>query len=532
MPKSVIVLLLIVSAVLLAACDEDDPTPSPFTPSATEAPTEAVSADATALPTDSSDCILMDNPAVPFVPPSSETVGETLICGTLDLPQDPTDPDGARHQLAYIILLSPAANAASDPVIFLAGGPGTSAILSSADWIASPLRQTRDLILVDQRGTGYSTPSLDCDAYGLTDTDETACLAAITAAGAELGLYNTANSADDIAALMADLSAERGYTTYNLYGVSYGTRLALTLMRDYPSLLRSAVLDSVYPPQASNPVELAVNTDHALNALFAACAANTDCNEAYPTLGEDFDEMVAFLNEVPINDTYTGRNFIADVYAALSDTGILPAIPAGIAAMFAQDFELAFDLLYTGPEGYDPQADLVALYSDVDDETLINFFTVAEGISESQGTFLVFECQEENFFNSLEEAERFTAAAAIDPLVAEARLDDSAVIFDQCDGWFAQGAPASEDDPISSDVPILLLAGELDPITPPNWAAQAAETLTNSTVITIPLATHAVYSAGECPIGIAATFLDDPATAPDSSCINDMTLDFEIYVVE
>lgn len=511
---------------VLWGCGDEDPTPSPFTPPADQ----AAARPATAL----QDCALIDDdPTTPsYVAPSTETVGQTLVCGRLTLPQDPANPAGPQHQLAYVILRARAERFSTDPIVFLAGGPGTSAILSSADWVNNPLRNTRDIILVDQRGTGYSTPSLDCDYYGIDDADEAACLAAINAAGAQLPFYHSGNNAADIAALMEALTTQEGYTRYNLYGVSYGTRLALAIMRDHPALLRSAVLDSPYPPQASAPVELAVNTANALEALFAACAADAECNAAYPTLRDSFYEMTAFLNEVPINDEYDGRHFVSDVFNALADYGRLPAVPAAIEAMFAQDFELAFNLLYGGPEGYDPQAALLELYTGIDEATLLDFFTVAEGLAESEGTFLVFECQEENFFNTYEQAEQFTNAAGIDPLVAQARLTDSAIIFDQCGEWFAQGAPAIENEAVNSDLPTLILSGALDPITPPHWATLTAETLPNSVVVQFPLATHAVYGAGECPLQIVADFFDAPEQAPNISCIQTMTLPFEIYVEE
>lgn len=529
MPKltNALRLLLLIMLLTVVACDpaDDDDTDDP---ERTEAPP------ATAVVAEPENCDTLGGIDTPYLYPDTETLGQTMTCGTLDLPQDPNNPDGPQHTIAYVILFSSGDSPASDPVVFLAGGPGTSAILSSADWLTHPLRTQRDIILIDQRGAGYSIPSLDCDAYGLAGDDE-ACLAAIDGAGVDRALYHTGNNAADMHAVMAHLQSARGYTTFNLYGVSYGTRLALAIMRDYPDDIRSVVLDSPYPPQVSSPVELAANTERALEAMFAACAADTVCNDAYPDVRSDFLTITDFLNEVPIegeDGDYFGRNFISDVYVALSDNNYLPIVPAAINAMVEQEFGLALQLLYNGPEGLDVQGDLLALYDEYDDDDVVSFFTVAAGRSESEGMYLVFECQEETFFNTLEDAQAFTSDAGVEPLIADARLTDTSIIFAQCEGWFVSGAPELENIAVSSDIPTLILSGELDPITPPNWADATAETLPNSTVVKFPLASHATYGAGPCPQAIGAAFIGDPVTAPDTTCIAEMSIPFEVYTIE
>jgi pimeloyl-ACP methyl ester carboxylesterase len=191
----------------------------------------------------------------------------TIACGMLTVREDRSQPNGATIQLAVAIIPTRSPTPAPDPVVYLAGGPG-SAALSGAPRLArawAPFLANRDLIVFDQRGTGFSRPALRCpeserssdaELGRVLSADESVraevaalqrCHARLVREGVHLGAYTSAASAHDL----EDLRVALGYGRWNLLGISYGTRLALTAMRDTPQSIRSVILDSTYPLQVN-----------------------------------------------------------------------------------------------------------------------------------------------------------------------------------------------------------------------------------------------------------------------------------------
>ena len=178
----------------------------------------------------------------------------------------------------------------------------------------APILDVCDLVFFDQRGTGYSEPSLACPEFidltlDILDDDLSlaqgnqrqlealaACGDRLLQEGIDLTAYNSAENAADV----ADLRLVLGYEEWNLYGVSYGTRLAQTIVRDHPEGIRSIILDSAYPLAANIQLETAVNADRAFALFFAGCAADPACAVAYPDLEQVFAELVVQLNESPL----------------------------------------------------------------------------------------------------------------------------------------------------------------------------------------------------------------------------------------
>ena len=235
--------------------------------------------------------------------PDGVTEGQNLDCGYLIVPEDRSDPNSPTIQLAYAVLYAPADNVKPDPVIYLAGGPGGNAVGDLEGWLNTPYLQDRDLILFDQRGTGYSEPTLNCpEAEQGEDNATQACHDRLVSQGVNLQAYNSAENAADV----ADLQVALGYDEWNLYGISYGTRLALTVMRDHPEGVRSVVIDSVYPPEVNSWEEYGQNTADEFNKLFQGCAADAQCNDAYPDLEQTFYTTVDQLNAEPAQ--YSGTD--------------------------------------------------------------------------------------------------------------------------------------------------------------------------------------------------------------------------------
>jgi pimeloyl-ACP methyl ester carboxylesterase len=277
--------------------------------------------------------------------------GYTIECGYLIVPENRARNDSGSIQLAVAIVRAPQASQ-QPPVLYLAGGPGSSALdefLSDTEGWDYPFLQTRDLILLDQRGTGYSFPTLDCpelaDADFTEGNPEQECHSRLLAEGIDLTAYNSAENGADV----ADLRRALGYAEWDLLGISYGTRLALVVMRDQPQGVRSVVLDSPFPPNANTPIDEALNVWESLQTLFADCDADAYCRQNYPNLERVFLDTVADLNDQPADDLFGDDLFFA-ITEALNDTASIPLLPWVIYAVSDGNYD-ALDEIASG-EGF------------------------------------------------------------------------------------------------------------------------------------------------------------------------------------
>jgi pimeloyl-ACP methyl ester carboxylesterase len=443
----------------------------------------------------------------------------TAECGYLTVPISHAEPDRGRVRLPVAVFKSDSADRRPDPLIYLDGGPGGNT-LSGARFVyeaLAPIAANRDLILFDQRGAGGSHPSLNCPE--VTDVnyaqllrqftiDERVaqdvasvrrCRERLAGQGIDPSFATSAESAADV----NDLRIALGYEKLNLYGVSYGTKLALTVMRDFPDAVRSAVLDSTYPLQADLYAEVQADFDRALNALFASCAADDFCGAEFPNLDQAFYETVDRLNRIPVQvslGALTGRSasgpatidgvwFSTFIFQALYSEDAIAVIP-----------QFIFDTRDREYGAMEVLADL--------------FFRDIESIS--YGMHLSVQCGEEVPFTDRN--------AVITAAEAHAHLRDYSVynarsLFASCDEWQAPAASPNANEAVSSTVPTLVLAGEFDPITPPAWGRMVADSLENSYFFEFHDIGHGVAFSDECPAGMATAFLDDPASQPASGCI-------------
>jgi pimeloyl-ACP methyl ester carboxylesterase len=432
-------------------------------------------------------------------------------------------------RLAVAVFHPPGGTNRHDPVIFLAGGPGASAlelIRFQLDALTEPVFAAgRDLVVFDQRGVGLSLPALDCPTYddltvelidreidGRTTSDEetgTLVMEALRACRdelaevADLSGYHSAASADDV----EDLRLASGYEQVNLWGGSYGTRLGLEVMRRHPEGLRSVVLDAVYPPDVDLYVEAPANFERALHGLFEACAANEVCNAAHPNLRAKFFETVRRLNADPVL-LETEDPFTNEVRRTWLNGN----------AVLALTFQLLYDshLRYLLPEQFEAaaQGDYRAF------ELAITALVRIAGIS-SRGMMLSVQCHEEIAFSSLgalqEEVARHPDVAGI---YAHSLLGE--MVYAVCEEWGAGRAEASANEPVVSDVPTLVMSGEFDPITPPAWGRRAASTLANSFFYEFPGVGHGASALPGCPGEMFTAFLEEPGAGPEDGCIEGM----------
>jgi pimeloyl-ACP methyl ester carboxylesterase len=449
---------------------------------------------------------------------------DRVTCGELIVPERRSagsDPERTlRLPVIFIESLSP--EAVRDPLVFpTAGGPGAGSLTSLwyflhwADWATDD----RDVILIEQRGDAYAEPSLDCPELGienfvvdgalLSDAEERklrseqieACRTRLVEEGVDLSAYSSAQSAADL----ADLRTAFGYDRWNLYGVSYGARLALTTMRDRPEGLRAVILDGVYPPQINRYEQTPAGFTAAVDTLLADCAADADCSTQYPDLEQDLLDVLARTAETPFSVTVKNPADRSPLAVEVSDTDLTAGLfRAFYDANLVRVLPYLIDRLARGDE----QSVIPLAQQNVD---FADYFT--------EGLNLSIDCAEEAPFN---DDERIAAALEAEPILAHYALSDG--FREDCELWGVPALPASENAAVTSGVPTLLTTGGYDPVTPSAFAESTAATLATRYRYDFPGMGHGAVWANwvdDCAAGIAQQFLRDPATEPDASCIAD-----------
>ena len=462
----------------------------------------------------------------PFDPPE----GVVVECGMVTLPEDRANPDGNQVQIAVALFRALSDDPLPDPVFYLAGGPGSYTLETWAPYFNSDFahfNQRRDVVLFDYRGTGSSLPNLFCDEVyehnlaSLEQRDDEStngyyaaldvCRQRLTEdENINLHMYRSAILADDV----VDLRDALGYEEINLLGVSYGTRLALTLLRDHPEGIRSVILDGVYPPQVDRSAESLLNDNHALEELFTACASTAACHEVFPNLRATFYAAANQLNDKPatidvavpsLNETYEvlvdGSAFANEIFIALYSSWIIPSLPAIIDQVSSGNYVQLANLIST---------------------------SIASDSTFSLGLYIAQECSDETAFNDINDV--IKAEDTIPDLAAIFDYEyssDQPSYFDTCAMWRVPSPDPIENEPVYSEVPILIFNGQFDPVTPPEWGELAAQTLPNSTLITFPGLGHTISHSGSvCAHDIATAFFSDPEAALDTSCSDDATINW------
>jgi pimeloyl-ACP methyl ester carboxylesterase len=426
--------------------------------------------------------------------------GYDIECGTLIVPENRRRANSPAIQLAVAIVYA-ADDEQTAPLIYLAGGPGGSAI---DDFVADPggwnypYISSRDLILLDQRGTGYSQPSLDCPEFTEAGDDENPdelCFDRLVADGIDLAAYNTRENAADVAALRQALDIAE----WDLLGVSYGTRLALDVMRYHSQGVRAVVLDSPFPPNADTPVDEIYGVTDALSELFADCTRDAYCSEEYPDLEAVFLETVDRLNTDETAEIY-GDDLVFALSSAFSDTSLIPLLPYVIYEVANDNYtaldEIAEDADYGRPR-----------------------YQGGEDRSDSEGMFNSVICHDEMALGDYERVE--TAVVGNIPVELEGALLQNTYDMDQlCEYWNPRDQV--DNTAVSSSIPTLILAGQYDVATPPRWARLTAQTLSNAYLFEFPGAGHSLLSGVDCAISMTNEFLENPEQEPDGRCIDEI----------
>ncbi len=451
-----------------------------------------------------------------------------VACYRFQVPESRAGKSALQLSLPVAVISAPGERKYEDPVVYLAGGPGDGAWLD-ADRITwwwdfiddNAWVRERDLVLVDQRGTGLTEPRMDCPelqaaavtelglggdyaaAAKLNREATAACLKRVTAAGHDPTAYNTKESAVDLHDLFQALQRPK----WNVYGLSYGTRFALTYMRDFPGDIRSVILDSVVPLQAHFFEDGAWVTDRAFRTLFAGCAADRKCRRDYPDLQSDLETLVQDLNARPFKTTRL--NPLGDDMAGIVVTGDLL-----LGHLFSNLYNRAdIENVPRIIEAF-KQRRLKAMDQEIDymlDDTL--------GRDDfGEGLWTSASCLEEAPFNDLKRAR--AAYAAYPMLKGFAAIPD---VTDACDLWAQGSVDPADGRAVESDIPSLILSGAYDPVTPPQYARLAAAGLHRSFYFEFPGAGHDVLGNEPCADALAGQFLDNPEIMPTHPCLGQLT---------
>jgi pimeloyl-ACP methyl ester carboxylesterase len=434
-------------------------------------------------------------------------VAPPVRCGTVPVFEDRAAGEGRTIDVAVVVLGSTGTDPAPDPLFILFGGPGQGAAefaLRSAEGFTDT-RERRDVVFVDQRGTGASNP-LDCPFpedpsvvfEGVFPHELMESCRAELELRADLGLYTTAHFADDL----DDVRAALGYERINLSGGSYGTRASLVFARRHPERVRSLILDGVFPPQVHAVLPYARTADESLRHVFTDCRADAACAAAYPDLEARFDDMMTgFTEPVQVNISTGGESeAVVSLSRGVFGYGLrgiqygprVWSLPKLLAAAGDGDFEAVAQAYY---------GRAAAIWDAV-----------------SVGQHLSVFCAEDL---------PFVDAAQIGPMTEETYL--GRYLFDEyadaCRLWVRGDVPPDVHEPVSTDAPVLMFSGRRDPITPPWMAADAGQTLPSNLHVVFETGGHG-YRGGDdggCRGRISDQFLElGSIEGVDTSCATEI----------
>ncbi len=414
-------------------------------------------------------------------------------CGTLVVPENRSKPDGRKISLFVAVLPANTLSPKPDPLFILAGGPGQAAShLGPFAAHLNEVRRTRDIVLIDQRGTGRSSP-LDCvalkpdeDLRSALEIDPLprarACALEFTRHDIDASQYTTTNWIADLEAVRAAL----GYDRVNLWGGSYGTRVAQEYLRRHPERIRSVVLDGVAPPRMTISLDVWPSRERALENVLAACAASEPCRKTHPdlaaTLGRIGRSLGSAGRDVTVTDPRTG--------ATVRMRMTFPAFLAGL-----QPLVYAPELAALLPEILDraDAGDFGPLFATV---------TLAIGdLSEQMNPALHYSV------TCAEDVPRISPASRELALKEVRSRELVRNLLAVCDVWPRGTMPPDFAAPVRSDTPVLLLSGGSDPVTLPAYADEVAKTLPNSRHIVATGYGH-IVSPHACAPRLIAAFID------------------------
>lgn len=451
--------------------------------------------------------------------------GQEYIFGYLEVLENRSDRDSKIIEIPVYIFKSRNANPKPDPIIYTVGGPGATSMPSAQYMNYYQYLDNRDFILIEQRGNLYAKPHLDCPEWskalylsnlpGLKSEQSDSlfteaarnCRNRLIKKGIDLNGYNT----NEIAADINDLVHVLGIREYNLLTISYSTKFAQVLLRDYPERIRSVVMDSALPLEVNYDEESVANLLEAVEALLSDCSNDSRCNAAFPNLKERFFNYLKAKTKNPlevqvinpksgkIETFYLKGADLITVFTSAS-SGDVSEIPYQINKLLDGDLSLI-------------REQLTSLFEDPD-------------LGAGLGMRLSVWCAEENPFNSPDiiEAEtiKYPEVEGLSPAVFADEI---------CEAWRVKKVPDIENQAVRSEIPVLFINGEYDNETPPKWAGAMKNNLPNSYQLIFRGWKHTPTTnwQNQCAMQAADDFFNNPGMKPVPECFAQIkTPDFKI----
>lgn len=434
-----------------------------------------------------------------------------IECYLIPVLRDVLNKAGGKFYLS--VLVAPSINKSNDnPLLYLHGGPGIATLENVPRYLKSKtwklIREKRSLVFFDYRGTGFSEPAL---CSGLQDSliefsknnislqarqsYKTGlykrCRLQLLSKGIDVSTFNSFQLSEDAEAIRRSLQIKK----WNVYGVSYGTTVALNLLRNHGKQISSMILDSPYPPNAPW-LDFVRPFDTCFKVLETKIAADPVAFSHFPSVRTDFVNAVTRLNKNPVkiknnNSEYdfTGDDFAWSIWTALLKPGAIPFVPLAISEVgkgndsVLSKWVVAFN---------DPNAH--GMFSELQSKAILCY----EGKPKTQ-------------------ADTKASLLAKYPDFSSFNIDFEG---DVCEAWQPKSAGKQVFEPVVSNVPVLILSGEYDPVCPPFFGEITAKTLSRSIFINVPSASHAAIHVDECIQRIAADFLTNPEKKLIVECVN------------
>lgn len=441
--------------------------------------------------------------------------GQKFTFGYLEVLENRDNPQGKTIQLPVYIFKSRSENPKPDPIIYTVGGPGSSTMRSAKYMKAYQYLDDRDFILFEQRGTQYAKPHLACpewsqaqylsnlpsfagDRDSLFNQAAKNCRERLLEAGNDLNSYTT----NDVAADIEDLRKVLGIERYNLLTLSYSTKIGQVLIRDYPQAIRSVVMDSPLPLEMSYDEVSVSNLMDAVEKLLSDCEADNQCVVAYPNLKERFYQFLRDKTENPLlvkvenpiskkeEVFYLRGSDLITVFTS-ANTGQVPNVPFEINKILNNDMSTVKDYL-------------------------ANLF-YKPGPGNGKGMRLSVWCAEEFPFVSQEkvksEMHKYPEVRGLSPAVFKEEV---------CKIWGVKKVTDIENQPVKSDIPVLLISGEYDNETPPEAAKAMQKNLPNSFHLVFKAWKHGPTTnwSNPCAMTAANMFFNNPQSLPQPECLN------------
>ena len=439
--------------------------------------------------------------------------------GYLEVLENRTSTNNNTIKIPVYIFKSRSDNPKPDPIIYTVGGPGSTTMPSAQYMKYYKYLDDRDFILIEQRGNYYAKPHLDCPEWSkavyqsnlpnfnpnqndsIFTEAARLCRDRLTKTGTDLNGYNT----NEIAADISDLVKVLGIEEYNLLTISYSTKIAQVLLRDYPKGIRSVVMDSALPLEVNYDEESVENLIEAVEKMLSDCESQIDCKDAFPNLKQLFYEYLTDKTADPLvinienpkngdNETFylKGKDLIS-VFTSAS-TGNVTNIPFEINKLLNNDFSYIKN-------------------------QLSSLFQLPKG-GAGIGMRLSVWCSEEYPFNDQEvikkETTKYPELIGLSPAVFDSSI---------CNIWSVAKVRDIENKAVKSDIPVLLINGEYDNETPPKWAFKMRENLNNSHHLVFKGWKHIPTTnwGNQCAMKAANEFFNNPNQAPNPDCFEEIT---------